>query len=69
LRVESGQIRGQTEKKWNFGGQLGMKLNKLKTKDSFVKGVELWSWYLNLTRVQLYAIKSWEIIMDAIKSI
>jgi hypothetical protein len=44
-----------------------MKLNELKTKDSFVKGAELWSWYLNLIGVQLHAIKSWETIMSAIK--
>jgi len=33
-----------------------MKLHKLKTNDSFVKGVELWGWYLNLAGVQLQAI-------------
>ena len=25
-----------------------MKLSKLKTKDSFVKGTEVWGWHLNL---------------------
>jgi hypothetical protein len=44
-----------------------MKLNKLKTKDSSVKDVELQGWYLNLGGVQLHAIKSWKIITGAIK--
>jgi len=44
-----------------------MKLNKLKTKDSSVKDVELQGWYLNLAGVQLHAIKSWKIITGAIK--
>jgi hypothetical protein len=50
-----------------FFGQLRMKLNKLKTKDSSVKDVELQGWYLNLAGVQLHAIKSWKIITGAIK--
>jgi len=44
-----------------------MKLNKLKTKDSSVKDIELRGWYLNLAGVQLHAIKSWKIITGAIK--
>jgi hypothetical protein len=45
-----------------------MNLNKLIAKDSYVKGVELWGWYLNLIGVKLYAIKSWETIMGVIKN-
>jgi hypothetical protein len=44
-----------------------MKLSKLKIKNSFVKGVELYDWYLNLKGMQFYAIKSWETIMSVIK--
>jgi len=35
------QIRGQIERNWNFGGQLRLKLNKLKTMDSFVKYTQI----------------------------
>jgi hypothetical protein len=44
-----------------------MKLSKLKIKNSFVKGVELYGWYLNLKGMQFYTIKSWETIMSVIK--
>jgi len=41
----------QIEKNWNFDGQLKMKLKKLKNKDSFIKGTDLWGWYLYLEGV------------------
>ena len=44
-----------------------MKLNKLKTKNTFKKNAKLQGEYLNLAGVQLHAIKSWEIIMGVIK--
>jgi len=39
--VEIDQSRGQIERDWNFGSQLRLKLNKLKTKDLFVKGAQM----------------------------
>jgi hypothetical protein len=35
------QIKGQIERNWNFSGQLRLKLNKLKTTDSFVKHFQI----------------------------
>jgi hypothetical protein len=35
------KIRGQIEKIRDFSGKLRLKLNKLKIKDSFVKGFKL----------------------------
>jgi len=39
--VEIDQNKGQIEREWNFGSQLRLKFNKLKTKDFFVKGAQM----------------------------
>jgi len=41
VEAEIDKIRGQIEKIRDFSGKLKLKLNKLKIKDSFVKGFKL----------------------------